>query len=75
MNRDSIDPRAAERYAKLDLDGDAAIIYDRTQTNAWIQSDVTVAADDATESESAVQRERHLAAANAERPFNGGGLD
>lgn len=77
MKRDSLDLADANRYAGLDLDGDAVIVYDRTRTQAWIQSDHTVptdAADDATASASETERhrERQLAAAHAERPVNGG---
>lgn len=78
MKRDSLGLADANRYAELDLNGDAVIVYDRTRTQAWIQSDHTVptdvAADDATASASETERhrERQLAAAHAERPVNGG---
>lgn len=74
---DAPDPDAAGRYAELELDADAVIVYDRRQTQAWIQSDVTipvgVATDDDGEFRSTVVRERRLAAANAESPVSDDG--
>lgn len=63
------------RYAELDLADDAVVVYDRTSTHAWIQSDVTYPTDVPGETDSAVDRERDLAAQNAEYPVTGGGID
>lgn len=75
----SSDPVTADRYARLDLEADATVIYDREQTNAWIQSDVLVPTEISTASitgsESKAQRERELAAENAERPGNRSDID
>ncbi|MFC7138113.1 hypothetical protein ACFQRB_19825 [Halobaculum litoreum] len=38
---DPADGVEADRYARLSLADGAVIVYDRTETDAWIQSDVT----------------------------------
>lgn len=63
------------RYAELNLADDAVVVYDRTRTHAWIQSDVAYPTDVPSEPDDPVDRERDLAARNAERPVTGGGLD
>ncbi|WP_435178726.1 hypothetical protein [Halorussus sp. AFM4] len=63
------------RYAELTLADDAVVMYDRTRTHAWIQSDVTYPADDSVDADDPVDRERDLAAHNATRPVTGGDLD
>lgn len=74
---DSSDRRVTNRYAQFELEAETVVIYDREQTHAWIQSDVTMSTDAATESasESDAFCERHLAAANATSPVNGGEFD
>ncbi|NHN58601.1 MULTISPECIES: hypothetical protein [Halorussus] len=71
---DATDPDDG-RYAELNLADDAVVVYDRTRTHAWIQSDVTYPTDVPGETGSAVDRERDLAARNAEHPVTGGELD
>lgn len=35
-------PAVSDRYASILLEDDAAIVYDRARTDAWIQSDIAV---------------------------------
>ncbi|GAA0197282.1 hypothetical protein ACFFQF_20590 [Haladaptatus pallidirubidus] len=70
---------ALNRYAQLELAEDTVIIYDREQTNGWIQSDTTVSTEitigESTASEVERHYERQLAAMYAERPITGGDTD
>jgi hypothetical protein len=55
-------PAIPDRYAALHLEEDAVIVYDRQETNAWIQSTDTVdlePADSATPSSEGAQWHRH----------------
>lgn len=37
-----MDPAVSDRYARLLLEDDSVIVYDRASTEAWVQSDVAV---------------------------------